>query len=244
MGVSTIDNQTNKYFYTPGISKFTTVGPLTIDSLEIIKYSDTLFAVKPFIKNESADQTVNTITIKIICDDPWVTKFSPQSGIRSCPNLQPGKIAPTIGNGLFGLYFDPAAFDKFSNSKDTIYFNLIFEMMSDGWTYWTDTMKVIVSPFVGIYENIINSFTFNLYQNYPNPFNPITKIKYSIPNQSSVTIKVYDILGREIETLINKEEKAGNYEINWNASKLSSGVYFYQLKAGEFIQTKKMLLLK
>jgi len=85
---------------------------------------------------------------------------------------------------------------------------------------------------------------FILEQNFPNPFNPSTKIKYSVPQSSNVVIKVYDILGNEIETLVNEEKPAGTYELTWYAEGLSSGVYFYQLKAGEFIQTKKMLLLK
>jgi ligand-binding sensor domain-containing protein len=85
---------------------------------------------------------------------------------------------------------------------------------------------------------------FILSQNYPNPFNPSTTIKYSLPKQSYVTLKVYDILGREIEILVTEEKPAGVYEINWNASKLSSGVYFYQLKAGDYVSTKKMILLR
>ena len=90
---------------------------------------------------------------------------------------------------------------------------------------------------------------FILYQNYPNPFNPNTKIKFSIPSMGTslmkfVQIKVYDILGREVATLVNEEKKAGNYEVDFNANKLSSGTYFYQLKAGNIISTKKMLLAK
>jgi photosystem II stability/assembly factor-like uncharacterized protein len=93
---------------------------------------------------------------------------------------------------------------------------------------------------------------FLLSQNYPNPFNPSTRLKYSIPNSSQVVIKVYDILGNEIETLVNEEKPAGTYEITWSAESLPSGVYFYQLKASDpstssgqgFVQTKKMLLLK
>ncbi|MCW8805476.1 MAG: T9SS type A sorting domain-containing protein, partial [Ignavibacteriaceae bacterium] len=94
-------------------------------------------------------------------------------------------------------------------------------------------------------------YTFNLEQNYPNPFNPITTIKFSIPSVtlsevegSVVTLKVYDILGNEIATLVNEELPAGEFEVEWNAEKFPSGVYFYQLKAGSFIQTKKMILLK
>ena len=83
-----------------------------------------------------------------------------------------------------------------------------------------------------------------LSNNFPNPFNPSTKIKYSIPQSSQVTIKVFDILGNEIETLVSEEKPTGAYELNWNAEQLPSGIYFYQLRAGSFIETKKMILLK
>ena len=85
---------------------------------------------------------------------------------------------------------------------------------------------------------------FLLSQNYPNPFNPSTKIKYSVPQPSQVQIKVFDVLGNEIETLVSEEKPTGTYEITWNAASLPSGVYFYQLQAGEFIQSKKMILIK
>jgi len=88
-----------------------------------------------------------------------------------------------------------------------------------------------------------------LYQNYPNPFNNMTKIRYSLPfdvdNQMlNVVLKIFDILGNEIATLVNEEKPAGEYEVEFNGAALTSGVYFYQLKAGEFIQSKKMVLLK
>jgi photosystem II stability/assembly factor-like uncharacterized protein len=86
--------------------------------------------------------------------------------------------------------------------------------------------------------------TYFLSNNFPNPFNPTTKIKYQIPELSFVTIKLFDVLGNEIETLVNEEKPAGTCELTWNAASRPSGVYFYQLKAGSFIETKKMLLLK
>ena len=92
------------------------------------------------------------------------------------------------------------------------------------------------------YEDKPSSFL--LKQNYPNPFNPITKIQYEIPVEGKVSIKVYDILGREIKTLLDNYLKPGKYEIEWNADNFVSGIYFYQLKANSFIQTKKMILLK
>lgn len=85
---------------------------------------------------------------------------------------------------------------------------------------------------------------YELSQNYPNPFNPSTTIKYSIPATEFVTLKVYDILGREVASLINEQKQAGWYEINFDAFSLSSGTYFYRIQAGDFIETKKMVLLK
>jgi parallel beta-helix repeat protein len=85
---------------------------------------------------------------------------------------------------------------------------------------------------------------FQLYQNYPNPFNPVTSIKYTIGIRQFISLKVYDILGNEIATFVNEEKSAGEYEVEFNASNLPSGIYFYQLKVGNFIDTKKMILLK
>ena len=85
---------------------------------------------------------------------------------------------------------------------------------------------------------------YSLYQNYPNPFNPSTTITWQMPESGNVTLKIYDVLGREITTLINEELTVGKHETVFDASQLSSGIYFYQLKAGSFVQTKKMILIK
>ncbi len=85
---------------------------------------------------------------------------------------------------------------------------------------------------------------FILKQNYPNPFNPTTTIKYSIPQSSNVVIKVFDILGNEIEVLVNEEKPVGTYEVTWYTENLQSGIYFYQLTAASFVETKKMVLMK
>jgi len=101
-------------------------------------------------------------------------------------------------------------------------------------------------------DSELSTMKYYLRQNYPNPFNPVTKIKYNIPSatlrqaQSDilVTLKVYDILGTEIATLVNEEKPAGEYEVEFDGTKLTSGIYFYQLKTGDFIETRKMVLLK
>ncbi|MFH2048770.1 MAG: T9SS type A sorting domain-containing protein, partial [bacterium] len=86
--------------------------------------------------------------------------------------------------------------------------------------------------------------TFALSQNYPNPFNPTTEIKFDVPTRSHTTLKVYNILGQEVETLIDEDTPAGRYVAEWDASQYSSGVYFYKINAGDFVDTKKMVLVK
>ena len=124
----------------------------------------------------------------------------------------------------------------------------------------TDTVAIFLDAVVtyvnptSISENIISPDEFFLYQNSPNPFNPTTIIKYQIPKDGFVTLKIFDIVGNEVATLVNQEEAAGTYEIKFDASQLSnrissragyaSGVYFYKIRAGEFSDTKKMLLIK
>lgn len=83
-----------------------------------------------------------------------------------------------------------------------------------------------------------------LYNNFPNPFNPSTTIKYSIPEYTPVKITVYDVLGNDIVTLVNEEKPTGSYKINFNGKRLPSGIYFYRLQAGAFVETKRMMLVK
>ena len=91
--------------------------------------------------------------------------------------------------------------------------------------------------------------TFTLHQNFPNPFNPITTLSYDLPEQAEVTLTIYDLMGREITQLVNTNQQAGFKSVQWDATDsmgraVSAGVYLYQIQAGEFVQTKKMVLLK
>ncbi|MBN1638293.1 MAG: family 10 glycosylhydrolase [Ignavibacteriales bacterium] len=96
-----------------------------------------------------------------------------------------------------------------------------------------DFDKKVIQP-----ENLI------LYQNYPNPFNPVTKIKFALPSDNRVTLKIFDVLGQEVTTLVDEHKKSGTYEIQFDATNLSSGIYFYQLKSGNNLQVKKCILIK
>ena len=85
---------------------------------------------------------------------------------------------------------------------------------------------------------------FKLYQNYPNPFNPATKIAYSIPQRSFVILEVYNVLGNEVSTLVSEDKPAGEYQVEFNGSGLTSGIYLYNLQAGSYSETKKMIMMK
>ena len=103
-----------------------------------------------------------------------------------------------------------------------------------------DTLNVLT----GVNGNLSIPESFSMSQNYPNPFNPATNIKYSIPQNTFVRIAIFDVLGREVSAPVNEFKQAGNYEVNFNASDLCSGIYYYKINAGSFTDTKKMILIK
>jgi len=111
-----------------------------------------------------------------------------------------------------------------------------------GTIYLADNMRV--TPYVSAVSESELREMFTLRQNYPNPFNPSTTISYQLPTQSYVTLKVFDILGREVATLVNGVEQPGYKSVNFNADNLASGVYYYRLQAGNFIEIKKFVLLR
>jgi hypothetical protein len=110
------------------------------------------------------------------------------------------------------------------------------------WTYtWVGT-KMYVTGVQTIKEGPVSDYA--LSQNYPNPFNPTTTIKYSIAKPGMVNIKVYDIVGREVATLVNQEQGSGSYQVTFDASKLASGLYIYRIQSGDFSAVSKMMLMK
>ncbi len=106
--------------------------------------------------------------------------------------------------------------------------------------------RLIPGPpgFVGTTNTVALPKEFKLEQNYPNPFNPTTTIQFAVPSVSDVKLDVFNILGQKVSTLVNRRMEAGVHTVNFNAANLSSGVYFYRLQSGNFVQTKKMMLVK
>ncbi len=139
-----------------------------------------------------------------------------------------------VTNVLLGKITSIAVVNKFEDDNTYVFIG----------TAGTGIWRYRYSIITGINENKKIPAHFILYQNYPNPFNPSTKIKFVIPKSSFVNLKVYDVLGREIVTLVNEEKSAGEYEIEFDATGLPSGVYIYKLQAGSYTSFKKMILLR
>ncbi|MBK7107203.1 MAG: T9SS type A sorting domain-containing protein [Ignavibacteriae bacterium] len=165
--------------------------------------------------NNNRWEIIEPIILKPITNDIYLTSFQ--------IDFEFSNKLPTFGDTLFIKTYKP---------------------LKDGDEFLFSPSKT----FTSMKPEIKNSF-FSLSQNYPNPFNPTTKIKYSIPQDikgemSNVKLVVFDILGREIKTLVNESKKPGNYEVEFNAKNLSSGIYFYKLQTGNFSEIMKMILMK
>jgi len=142
---------------------------------------------------------------------------------------------------LYGIDWN----DYYHTTEDKIdKFNLTYFHRCAKMVIGTLAILAELSPSSAINDekNIVHHYL--LSQNYPNPFNPSTKITYSLPQLSNVIIKVFNLVGNEIETLINEEKSSGTHYVIWDAEDLPSGVYFYKLQAGSYVETKKMLLLR
>lgn len=174
------------------------------------------------------------------------------SGLRKIDDELTHELPKGPSQGAVSFQFSYTA--PSSEGRDTIFANgnsVNFDMLpyNDNWNFAESKILTVRKP-IGI--NIISGSTvkeFSLWQNYPNPFNPSTKIKFDIPSNvksktSNVRIVVYNFLGESVATLVDKQMQPGSYEVDFDGNNLSSGTYFYRIEAGDFSDSKKMLLIK
>ncbi|MGA7838023.1 MAG: T9SS type A sorting domain-containing protein [Ignavibacteriaceae bacterium] len=196
------------------------------------------------VRNFSLISTPSTVTVSFYIDDPD-SGGTPIIGINGTNDVSTNGVVPSrqesdvelkwiLPTGLPQYPRIYAVLDKGNSISE------IHENNNKGFT-----VLGVQNSLTGIgTSHNTRPTNYLLYQSYPNPFNPSATIKYAIPKDSKVSIKVYDILGREVTTLVNEFERAGTYKVRFDASAYASGVYFYRIRAGNFIQTKKMVLLK
>jgi hypothetical protein len=231
----------NKYYVTSSTTTATAVkigifdstgayiGPFTSrDSTrfcqQIIKLNDGNFAVAAF--------SVPGVGIQIFSPNgTFIKVLTGVSNNRGVYQLGNGNFVTTNATGLYEIDDTTGALVRTIISGSTVFSG----------QYIT---KYVPGPVTGVTVNnaVINDY--KLLQNYPNPFNPVTKINFDIPKQSKVKLSVFDVLGREIKTIVNSELTAGSYNYEFDAGNLASGVYFYKLQAGDFSSVKKMVVVR
>ena len=219
---------------------FTTIGPVIIDRY-MIGSADTIpnhgdrLQYRFNLRNEGQQTAATDISIKLIPLDTCssVTAFAdPVYG-----EIAPGEIAePNRGVGI--------SFNE--NCPDSVFTRLKVDIYSGEIAYWSETIAIFVHrtpAALGDRDDALPD-KFALDQNYPNPFNPVTMINYQLPMINDVDLSIYNLLGQRVATLVSERQSAGRYQVEWDASGFSSGVYYYRIKAGEFEQIRKMVLLK
>jgi hypothetical protein len=210
-------------------TRFTTV-PLLVDNLPYTKTSESKYTFTPFIKNAGKTGAITKITLNPSSKDPWVKGINPEQ-----TTITYLSVGQTKATQAFVVSYDAANFPG--------YFNLKFKIATDGWSYWEiDTTITITPNYIKPEQSL--PLANCLDQNYPNPFNSSTTIRWQLAHSSQATLKVFDLVGREVSIPVDEQRPAGKYETEFNAATLPKGVYFYRLKAGEFVQTRKMILMK
>lgn len=195
------------------------------------------------VRNFSLKQTPSSVTVKFYLNDPDSGGIA-LIGVDGTNTVTTSSVIDPQGNSAVDFkYVVPNGLPSYPRIYAIIdQENLISEIHQNN----NKGFNVLgASSVTGIDDkNYILPDKYILYQSFPNPFNPTTTIKYSVPIGDLVNIIIYDILGKEVATLVNEYKTAGNYTVEFNASKFASGVYFYRLQAGSFIDTKKMMLVK
>lgn len=172
----------------------------------------------------------------------WTIEFQDASSVYSDENTN---LIAGAHDGVYSYNSNSNSWDLMFNENMPFLSVLDMKKSSGSLLLATDSYGVYeIENFTGIKDKLIQNFSHILIQNYPNPFNPSTRINYQIPERGNVTIKVFDILGNELKTLVNELKEKGEYEITFDAKDFASGIYIYQIKSGNFFSSRKMTLIK
>jgi hypothetical protein len=221
----------------PNVTWFTTIGPLNYVRMtpyllpEITIEPGGINSVKLHLINNGNDTRADNIEARLYSNTPNITIHEHYSRFS---NIPAGDTVESAQGYSFQI-------SESIHMDTTIY--LMLDISSDGFHFWTDSIELNIVTAIN-HSPIRIPTTYSLEQNYPNPFNPSTTIDFSLPKPDFVELKVYNILGKEVSTIVSKKLKQGNHTYQFDGKNLASGIYYYQLLAGEYIEVKKMILLK
>jgi hypothetical protein len=227
--ISTFTLDSSYYDVLLDAAHFTTIGPVMIDSSsfhELIPNS--IYTLELYLRNDGLVASATNVRVKVETADTDVTNIANFTN-QSFGNIEPAQIKGSIVASI-----------TTQDNPNNIDFNV--HISSENWDLWSDSVTAVITGITKSETNIPLEYT--LKQNYPNPFNPTTTIEFDLPYSEFVTLKIYNILGEEVSTLVSKKLAVGNYKYEWDSSSLASGVYLYRLEAGDFVESKKMILLR
>ena len=222
----------------PNVVWFTTIGPIKYDSYTIPSGSDTIpnpgdyLAFRFMLHNRESQSTATNITAKIVPLDTCAS-------LNTVIVVNYGDIASgetVLGNRNQYIRFSDKCTDGYQAQ-------FAMEIYSNGYHFWSDTFEIDIISGIKDEENVIAK-EFKLHQNYPNPFNPSTTIEFSLPKSEFVELKVFNILGKKVAIIVSKNLNQGNHTYTFDGKNLASGIYYYQLVAGDYREVKKMILLR
>ena len=228
LSLKVTDNTNGTIFTNKQISRITNI-PVKLEKITCTQISANNYKFQPMLNNAGISKVLTNVEVEITSKDSWFKSISPN--ITTLSYLKPGQPRKTES---FTVSIDAATFLN--------YFNLTVNISIDKWNFWSYDTTIAIIP-TGIEQVELVPLTFNLQQNFPNPFNSVTTIPWQLNEPSNVTLKVIDIIGRTVTTLVEEQRQQGNYETQFNAATLPKGIYFYQLKANGNLQTRKMIVL-
>jgi len=233
------DNNVGTIRYDYNINKVTTIGPVVVDryiniSPDTLINPGDILLIRIVLKNEGVTTPATDISIVGNYLDTVVTNMTLSDNRIS--DIVPGETVTS--DGVFIIRFA----NNFLGDRDIPFEVAIF---SGNYLFWKDTFSVYIHPTSVTEGNKLEiPENYSLYQNYPNPFNPTTTIRYSINKSNLVTLKIFNLAGQEVETLVNAYQTLGEHYIKWNAEELPGGIYFNRLQFGNHSETKKLILQK
>jgi hypothetical protein len=239
--VSSHDLIDDIHYTLPLTTSFTTIGPIVFDAIVDTFYRDRRlskrFLFKVRLRNMGEHTLARDISAKLMLISAD-SCFSMYSDYSEFGDIAPGELIDS--NLDFALNINEICW------ADTIHINLTYELEieSEGKLFWRDTSYIDTTVTDIMEEGIFIPDAFVLEKNFPNPFNPTTVIGYQLSAVSNVELSIYNILGEKVTTLVSEKQNAGHHQVEWNASGFASGVYYYRIEAGEFVDVKKMVLLR
>jgi hypothetical protein len=221
------DNNAGSYLIFTDSKRVTSIGPVEFEGYKVTYQIGNQLGIVLYLKNNAQTATATDVTAELYPKDSS-TISNITKGTQDAIDINANETVETKQTFTITTIGSPNTLDFY------------IKIFSDGFHFWTDSS---LATFIKPMEQELPK-KFSLSQNYPNPFNPKTVISWQLPVGSDVDLSIYNVLGQKVATLVNRKQQAGSYSAEWDATGFASGVYYYRLVAGEYVATRKLVLLR